>query len=89
MKIKIELYGASKDLSSENIIEVNLKNKSQIKDLRKELYKFIDEKHGGNENFHQIVKSSAFCSENDEIINDDYLISKDQKISIIPPIGGG
>ena len=89
MKIKIELYGASKDLSSENIIEVNLKDNSQIKDLRKELYKFIDEKHEGNKKFYQLVKSSAFCSENDEIIQDDYLISKDQKISIIPPIAGG
>ena len=89
MKIKIELYGASKDLSSENIIELELKNNSHIKDLRNELIKFIDKKHKGNKNFHQIVKSSAFCSENDEIIQDDYLISKDQKISIIPPIAGG
>ena len=89
MKIKIELYGASKDLSSENVIELELKNNSHIKDLRNELIKFIDKKHKGNKNFHQIVKSSAFCSENDEIIHDDYLISKDQKISIIPPIAGG
>ena len=28
MKIKIELYGASKDLSSENIIELKLKDMS-------------------------------------------------------------
>ena len=89
MKIKIELYGASKDLSSENVIELKLKNNSHIKDLRNELIKFIDNKHKGNKNFHQIVKSSAFCSESDEIIHDDYLISKDQKISIIPPIAGG
>ena len=89
MKIKIELYGASKDLSSETVIELELKNNSHIKDLRNELIKFIDKKHKGNKNFHQIVKSSAFCSENDEIIHDDYLISKDQKISIIPPIAGG
>ena len=45
MKIKIELYGASKDLSSENIIELKLKNNSHIKDLRNELIKFIDNKH--------------------------------------------
>ena len=40
MKIKIELYGASKDFSSKNIIELDLKNNSRIKDLRNELIKF-------------------------------------------------
>ena len=39
--------------------------------------------------FIKIVKSSAFCSENNEIIRDNYKITKDQKIGIIPPIGGG
>ena len=28
-------------------------------------------------------------SENNEIISDNYKITKDQKIGIIPPIGGG
>ena len=37
----------------------------------------------------KIVKSSAFCSENNRIISDNYKITKDQKIGIIPPIGGG
>ena len=89
MKIKVELYGASKDFSSENIIELDLKNNSHIKDLRSELLRFIDEKHGGNNNFYQIVKSSAFCSEDNNIVHDNYLISKEQKIAIIPPIAGG
>ena len=34
MKIKVELYGASKDFSSKNVIKLNLKNNSHIKDLR-------------------------------------------------------
>ena len=89
MKIKVELYGASKDFSSENIIKLDLKNNSRIKDLRNELIKFIDKKHNGNNNFCQIIKSSAFCSENNEIISDNYKITKNQKIGIIPPIGGG
>ena len=71
MKIEIELYGASKDFSSENIIE------------------FINKKHNGNNNFCQIIKSSAFCSEDNNIVHDDYLISKEQRIAIIPPIAGG
>ena len=35
------------------------------------------------------IKASAFCSEDNNIINDNYKILKDQKIGIIPPIGGG
>ena len=89
MKIIVELYGASKDFSSKNIIELNLKNNSYIKDLRKELLNFIKKKHKGNKNYCQIIKSSTFCSENNKIIDDNYLISKEQKIAIIPPIAGG
>ena len=89
MKITVELYGASRDFSSESFIEINLINNSKIKDLRKELIKFIDNHHAGNENFHELVKAAAFCSDKNEIIHDDYVISKEQKIAIIPPIGGG
>ena len=89
MKIEVELYGASKDFSSKNIIKLDLKNNSRIKDLRNELIKFINIKHGGNKNFCQIVTSSAFCSEDNNIVHDDHLISKEQKIAIIPPIAGG
>ena len=37
----------------------------------------------------ELLKGSAFCSESNNIINDNYKITKDQKIGIIPPIGGG
>ena len=36
MKIKIELYGASKDFSSENSIELDLKNNSLTKKIKLE-----------------------------------------------------
>ena len=37
----------------------------------------------------KIVENSSFCSEDNNIIEDNYKITKDQKIGIIPPIGGG
>ena len=89
MKIQVELYGACKEFSQKNIVELNLKKNSNIKDLRKELIKFIKIKHSGNKNFCQIVESSAFCSEDNNIIHDEFLILNEQKISIIPPIAGG
>ena len=89
MKIKVELYGASRDLSEKNFIEFNLDRKSSIKDLKKKILNYVDSNFKGNDNFKKIIKSSAFCSEDDNIVSDNYEISKDQKIGIIPPIGGG
>ena len=83
MKIKLELYGASRDFSSKDHLEF------EIKDFRKELINYLDKNFKGNKNFIRIVESSAFCSESNNIINDNYKITKDQKIGIIPPIGGG
>ena len=89
MKIKLELFGASRDFSDNDYLEIKVQDKSSIDDLRNEIIKYINKNFCGNENFIKVVKSSAFCSENNEIISDNYKITKDQKIGIIPPIGGG
>ena len=89
MKIKLELFGASRDFSDNDHLEIEVQNKASVEDLRNEIIKYLKENFNGNENFIKVVKSSAFCSENNEIISDNYKITKDQKIGIIPPIGGG
>ncbi len=89
MKIKLELFGASRDFSDKDHIELDIGEKASLNDLRNEIIKYLDKKFHGNQSFIKVVKSSAFCSENNEIISDNYKITKDQKIGIIPPIGGG
>ena len=89
MKIKLELFGASRDFSDNDHLEIEVQDKASIDDLRNEIIKYLDINFKGNENFIKVVKSSAFCSENNEIISDNYKITKDQRIGIIPPIGGG
>jgi molybdopterin converting factor small subunit len=89
MKIKLELFGASRDFSEKNHLELEIQDKASVDDLRNEIIKYLDKNFKGNKSFINIAKSSAFCSENNEIISDDYKITKDQKIGIIPPIGGG
>ena len=89
MKIHLELFGASKDFSKNDFLEFNFNEKSSIKDLRKQIIDYIDKNFEGNKNFKKIVETSAFCSEDNNIISDNYKITKDQKIGIIPPIGGG
>tara|TARA_B100001121_G_scaffold156291_1_gene136653 strand:+ start:46 stop:315 length:270 start_codon:yes stop_codon:yes gene_type:complete len=89
MKIKLELFGASRDFSKKDHLEIEVKDEASLEDLRDGIINYLDKNFKGNENFIKIVKSSAFCSEDNEIISDNYKITKDQKIGIIPPIGGG
>ncbi len=89
MIIELELFGASRDFSKKNSLEIEIKDNASIEDLRYEIVLYLNKNFKGNEDFIKIIKSSAFCSENNEIINDNYKITKDQKIGIIPPIGGG
>ena len=89
MKIKLELFGASREFSNKDHLEFNIKEKIEIKDFRKEIINYLEKNFKGNKSFKKIVETSTFCSEDNNIVNDNYKITKDQKIGIIPPIGGG
>ena len=89
MKIKIKLYGASRDFSNQSFLNFEVDKNSTIKDIRNRLIDYLDEKFSGNENYKKIVNSSAFCSAHDNIVSDNYKITSNEKIAIIPPIGGG
>ena len=89
MKVKLELFGASKDLSDKDFLEFNIEKKISIKDLKKKIINYVDINFKGNENYKKLIETSAFCSEDNNVIPENYKITKDQKIGIIPPIGGG
>jgi len=89
MKIVLELFGASRDFNEKGFIDFEIQKPISIEEFRKTINGYLNEKFQGNESFLQTVKNSAFCSEENEIISDNYKITKSQKISIIPPIGGG
>ena len=89
MKVKLELFGASRDLSDKDFLEFNIEKKISIKDLKKKIINYVDEKFKGNEDYKKIIETSTFCSEDNNIVSENYKITKNQKIGIIPPIGGG
>ena len=89
MKIKVELFGVSREFSKNNIIVFEIKNNSTIKDVRDKMINYLDQNFNGNKDYKKIVETSAFCSENNNIVSDNYKITKNEKIAIIPPIGGG
>tara|TARA_Y200000002_G_scaffold187345_1_gene154679 strand:- start:672 stop:941 length:270 start_codon:yes stop_codon:yes gene_type:complete len=89
MKVEIELFGASRDFSEQNSLNFDVDNNSTIKDIRNKIIDYLDKKFNGNESYKKIVNSSAFCSGENNIISDNYKITNNEKIAIIPPIGGG
>ena len=88
MEIHLKLYGSSKILSDKDILNVQLPNNSNIKNLREILTKIISEKFSKS-NLGNLPRTAAFFSEKDEVINDNYKLKDKEFISIIPPIGGG
>ena len=86
-RYRFDLHGFTLLEANEKIRE--LINSCQKKGFKEILSTFIDKKFKGNVDFKKIIESSAFCSEKNEIISDNYKILKEQKIGIIPPIGGG
>ena len=89
MNIKIELFGAARDFSKLNILELNVENNSALKDIRGKMIEYIKKNFSNNENYIKIINSSAFSSKENIIISDNYKITNNEKIAIIPPIGGG
>ena len=45
MKIKLELFGASKDLSDKDFLELKLSSNSSISDLRNEIINYVDKNY--------------------------------------------
>ena len=88
MEIQLKLYGSSKILSDKDILNIQLPNNSNIKNLRDTLKKIISEKYSKS-NLINLSKTAAFFSEKDEVIDDSYKLRNNEFISIIPPIGGG
>ncbi len=89
MKIKLELFGESRDFSHQDYIEFNINNHLTIEEFKNLILEFLDKNFKDNKNYKKIVNSSAFCSENNTLITNNYKITKEQTIGIIPPIGGG
>lgn len=88
MKIKVELFGVCRELSDQDFINLDFDHEILIKDLRDKMIEIVKEKFPSNDNYLEMVKKSAF-STNDEIVGDEFKIKDKQIVSIIPPIGGG
>ena len=88
MEIQLKLYGSSKQLSDNEVLQLELPENSNIQNLRDCLNKLVSEKKLKN-NLGDLSKTAAFFSEENEVVNDKYRLKNKELISVIPPIGGG
>ena len=89
MIIKLELFGMSREFSKDEFLHFEFDDEITVTDLRIKLEQMIKNEFPKNTNYLEVVKKSAFSSEDNEIVEDSYKLNKDQKLAIIPPIGGG
>ena len=88
MEIQLKLYGSSKQLSDNEVLQLELPENSNILNLRDCLNKLVSEKKLKS-NLGDLSKTAAFFSEENEVVNDKYRLKNKELISVIPPIGGG
>ena len=88
IEIQLKLYGSSKQLSDNEVLQLELPENSNIQNLRDCLNKLVSEKKLKS-NLGDLSKTAAFFSEENEVVNDKYRLKNKELISVIPPIGGG
>ena len=88
MEIQLKLYGSSKQLSDNEVLQLELPENSNIQNLRDCLNKLVSEKKLKS-NLGDLSKTAAFFSEENEVVNDKYRLKNKELISVIPPIGCG
>ena len=88
MEIQLKLYGSSKQLSDNEVLQLELPENSNIQNLRDCLNKLVSEKKLKS-NLGDLSKTAAFFSDKDEVVSDKYKLKNKELISVIPPIGGG
>ena len=51
MKIKLELFGVSRDFSDKDYLEIEVQDKASMDDLRNEIIEYLEKNFKGNQNF--------------------------------------
>jgi molybdopterin converting factor small subunit len=80
MILKLTAFGIAKDILGKRVLEIDIKNESTIADLKAVLLS----------EYPDFSKLASLTFAVDEAYqNDDFLLSANQEIVIIPPVAGG
>ena len=80
MKLQLLLFGVTADLLKTSSLEIEVLEKSSIKDLKRKL---IDE-------YPQLQNINSYAiAVNESYANDEIVLQKSDIVAIIPPVSGG
>lgn len=86
IEIEIELYGAFSRFKSQSPFILRAKKDIEIADLKKILFKKLQEYDDGN--LQNLINTCAFADD-DKIYPKDYKLQSSMKLAILPPVNGG
>lgn len=85
IKIKIKFFGIYKELFNDEI-DVCIKNNSTLNDLKNHL---LDSLFNEKINYLKKTLDISLFSNDESILNDDYIIKNKEIIYLLPPFSGG
>ena len=78
MKVKIELFGAARDFSKQNLLELNLEQESTIKEIRIKIIQYLDKTDYEQTSRIFKIKSFKKINWNDLLQNNRALATKEK-----------
>ncbi len=85
MKVKLQLFGAFRKYGNE--MQIDLPENSIVADLRPKIFEAISQKDLGID-AKTLIDTSRF-SNDEEILEEDSVINKNDNLAILPPVSGG
>lgn len=90
IKLRIELFGAFRQYTKEENLEICLKPGASLKDLRKELGSALQNLSPSSSptSIQGLIESSAFADER-AVLSESLRLESDMNIAVLPPVCGG
>ena len=87
VKIEIQLFGAFRKFSSKNPMILHVPAGMNISEIRKKIRLELEQLNPGfNQN--DLINESALADE-EEVLAEDFVVSKETSLALLPPVCGG
>ena len=86
MKVRVTLFGALRDADPRGFVEMDVPDHCTIATLREALQSHV--RHHTSSISENLIKRSAFASE-DEILHNHRYVPEHGQVAVLPPVSGG
>jgi molybdopterin converting factor small subunit len=86
IQVKIELFGAFRQFTKQDTLELSVEQGIKLPELRKALERALHETP--NKSLQSLIESSAFADEK-AILDESLSLDHDMTLAVLPPVCGG